>query len=102
MKTFLYAINKRNFNTFRHLTEKHYNRNNKLLKTSIKTFKKYLDHIKNSLSYNYSNGPLEGINNKIKVIKRTAFGYRSFLNFRRRIFITCNLTNIKETLIEYN
>ncbi len=68
------------------------------MKTSIKSFKKYLEYIRNSLSYSYSNGPLEGINNKIKVIKRVAFGYRSFLNLRRRIFISCNLINIRETL----
>ena len=28
-----------------------------------------------------SNGPLEGINNKIKVIKHISYGYKSFSNF---------------------
>ncbi|MFQ7173949.1 MAG: transposase [Thomasclavelia ramosa] len=31
----------------------------------------------NTLTTPYTNGPIEGINNKIKVIKRIAFGYRS-------------------------
>ncbi|MEG0569736.1 MAG: transposase, partial [Erysipelotrichales bacterium] len=39
----------------------------------------------------YSNGPIEGINNKIKVIKRVSYGYRSFLNFKLRIMICFNL-----------
>ncbi|MCY1570236.1 transposase, partial [Staphylococcus pettenkoferi] len=33
------------------------------------------------------NGPLEGINNKIKLIKRVSYGYRNFENFKARILI---------------
>jgi len=33
----------------------------------------------------YSNGFTEGCNNKIKVIKRNAYGYRNFERFRKRI-----------------
>lgn len=61
------------------------------MKTSINTCFYYLDFIKNSFTYNYSNGPIEGINNFVKVLKRIAFGYRNFANFRTRIFITRNL-----------
>ena len=43
--------------------------------------------------YNLTNGFIEGINNKIKVIKRVAFGYRNFNNFRTRIFASIN-TNL--------
>ncbi|MDU3614646.1 MAG: transposase, partial [Enterococcus avium] len=32
------------------------------------------------------NGVTEGLNNKIKLIKRIAFGYRNFYNFRARIY----------------
>jgi transposase len=35
----------------------------------------------------YTNGPVEGTNNKIKVIKRTAYGFRNFFNFRARILL---------------
>lgn len=50
-------------------------------------FKKYKQGICNALCYSFSNGPLEGINNKIKVMKRVAYGYRNFYNLRTRIYI---------------
>ncbi|MDM7863249.1 transposase, partial [Staphylococcus borealis] len=34
-----------------------------------------------------SNGPIEGFNNKIKVQKRIAYGYRNFENFKCRIMV---------------
>ena len=43
-------------------------------------------YILNSFDCPYSNGFTEGTNNKIKVIKRNAYGYRIFKNFRNRIF----------------
>ena len=39
----------------------------------------------------YSNGYTEGINNKIKVIKRIAFGYKSIELFRGRILYMFNV-----------
>jgi hypothetical protein len=36
----------------------------------------------------YPNGFLEGKNNRIKVIKRVAYGYRNVANFRQRILLT--------------
>ena len=45
--------------------------------------------ILNAFDCPYSNGFTEGVNNKIKVLKRIAFGYRSFRNFRTRI-LCCN------------
>lgn len=41
--------------------------------------------ILNSFSTNYTNGFTEGCNNKIKVLKRNAYGYRNFRRFRNRI-----------------
>ncbi|MBG7683073.1 ISL3 family transposase, partial [Enterococcus faecium] len=35
----------------------------------------------------YSNGPLECLNNHIKVLKRNAYGFRNFYNFKLRIMI---------------
>jgi Transposase and inactivated derivatives len=46
------------------------------------------EYILNSFDYRYSNSFTEGTNNKIKVIKRIAFGYRNFDNFRKRILFT--------------
>lgn len=39
----------------------------------------------NSIDFRYSNGFTEGCNNKIKVLKRNAYGYRNFNRFRNRI-----------------
>ena len=44
--------------------------------------------ILNAFDCPYSNGYTEGTNNKIKVIKRNAYGYRNFENFRNRIFLS--------------
>lgn len=63
-------------------------------KTVARTFKNWKTEIINSFivySYNtkpqnLTNGFIEGLNNKIKVIKRIAFGYRNFDNFKARIF----------------
>lgn len=41
--------------------------------------------VANSTKYDYSNGPLEGINHKIKNLKRSCFGFRNFENLLRRI-----------------
>lgn len=50
-----------------------------------KTFINWKDEILNSFEYPFSNGYTEGVNNKIKVIKRNAFGIRNFNRFRNRI-----------------
>lgn len=63
------------------------------MRVSIKTCFKYIDYIKNTFNSPYSNGLIEGTNNFIKVLKRDAFGFRRFVNFRTRIFITRNLFN---------
>jgi len=65
------------------------------MKTSVKTALKYIEYFSNGLKYEYSNGKLEGINNKIKVIKRIAFGYRSYFHFRNRILISFNVSKLK-------
>jgi len=44
--------------------------------------------ILNYFEYPYTNGFLEGKNNRIKVIKRVAYGYRNAANFRQRILLT--------------
>ena len=64
------------------------------MKTSIKTLKQHLPYIENSLFYPYSNGRIEGINNKIKVLNRVAYGYRNFNNFKNRILLHFKLRDI--------
>ena len=55
------------------------------MKTAFKTLKKYETYLLNMMDYSYTNGGIEGINNKIKVIKRTAFSFRSFYHFKAKI-----------------
>jgi transposase len=66
------------------------------MKTSVKTLKEYLPYIKNTLSNTYHNGFVEGNNNFIKVLKRIAFGFRSFRRFKARIMICKNLLHVKK------
>lgn len=47
-------------------------------------------YILNAFDCSYSNGFTEGVNNSIKVLKRIAYGYRNFQNFRRRILLYYN------------
>ncbi len=44
--------------------------------------------ILNYFDHRYTNGFVEGKNNRIKVIKRLAYGYRNSHNFRQRILLT--------------
>ena len=57
------------------------------LKECAKTYQNWYVEIKNSLEVPYSNGPTEGFNNKIKVLKRISFGFRNFTNFKARILL---------------
>lgn len=50
--------------------------------------------ILNSFDVSYTNGFTEGCNNKIKVLKRNAYGYRNFERFRNRILHTFNYGKI--------
>ena len=55
------------------------------------TIENWLEYIVNSfIDKRYSNGFTEGINNKIKVIKRNAFGYKNFQFLRKRILYIFN------------
>jgi transposase len=50
--------------------------------------KRWRQEILNYFDHPYTNGFVEGKNNRIKVIKRLAYGYRNRANFRQRIFLT--------------
>lgn len=58
-----------------------------VLKECAKTYQNWIEEIRNSLLVPYSNGVMEGYNNKIKVLKRIAFGFRNFHNFKARILL---------------
>ena len=58
---------------------------------AAKTIENWLPYIVNSfIDKRLSNGFTEGINNKIKVIKRIAFGYKNFNFFRLRLMYILN------------
>jgi transposase len=67
--------------------------------TSIKQFEKladsFLGHKAGLLSYfahRISTGPLEGLNDKIKVLKRQAYGFRDKEYFKLRLYFLHNDT----------
>lgn len=53
--------------------------------TCSNTLINWQDGILNTFDYPYTNGFTEGCNNRIKVLKRNAYGYRNFNRFRKRI-----------------
>ena len=72
---------------------------NPIFQTVFKTFLKDKDKIMNSLELPYSNAKLEATNNFIKVIKRNAFGFRNFENFKIRIVIALNIKKERTKLV---
>ncbi|SNM61242.1 transposase [Streptococcus pneumoniae] len=62
-----------------------------IFQTVFKTFLKNKEKIVNALQLPYSSAKLEATNNLIKLIKRNAFGFRNFENFKKRIFIALNI-----------
>ena len=83
----LYAVKKRDQSLFEDCLNREVSGLPETYTTTLRTFKKFLPQIQNALHYSYSNGPLECLNNHIKVLKRNAYGFRSFYNFKLRIMI---------------
>jgi transposase len=63
----------------------------KYLKKFIGTLERWWDEVVNACIYKENNGRQEGINNKIKMVKRRGYGYRNCLNFEQRIYAECNV-----------
>ena len=64
-------------------------------KELLHTLGNWREEILNYLDYRITNGFVEGKNNRIKTIKRAAYGYRNMANFRLRILATnpsCKVT----------
>ena len=74
------------------MTIKH--NNFKRFESNDNSSKKYMKYIENIFESNITNGVIEGLNNKIKSIKRTAFGYSNFSNFKKRILIQVGIISI--------
>ncbi len=57
-------------------------------KELLHTLSNWRDEILNYFDYRITNGFVEGKNNRIKTIKRMAYGYRNMDHFRLRILAT--------------
>jgi len=55
----------------------------------LKTFRNWRTWIMHFFPHRYTNAAAEGMNNKIKLIKRLGFGFESFDHFRLRLLHTC-------------
>lgn len=95
-QTILYSLKNNNYKQLEIVLNNKYDKISNYMQTSIKTLKSYLPYIKNTLSNPYNNGFVEGNNNFIKVLKRIAFGFRSFRRFKARIMICKNLLYVKK------
>ena len=60
----------------------------KELQAFIKTMNKLFGYILNFFIRRLTNSIAEGINNKIKKIKRDGYGFRNIENFEKRIIIS--------------
>ena len=91
------VIKHNNFKRFEEIVKKYLGskeRISKKMMIALKTLKKYMKYIENMFESNITNGVIEGLNNKIKSIKRTAFGYSNFSNFKKRVLIQAGIISI--------
>ena len=88
-----YALEKSDYNSFK--ITLHEAANYQLssgLRRVLRTFTKFHESLKNTFKHpQLTNGPIEGINNKIKVLKRNAYGYRNYHHFKNRILLISRL-----------
>ncbi len=91
------AIKHNNFKRFEEIVKKYLASKEKIsnkMMIALKTLRKYMKYIQNMFESNITNGVIEGLNNKIKSIKRTAFGYSNFSNFKKRVLIQAGIISI--------
>ena len=92
----LLSIREKNYDNFIYVIDNINNSISDYMKTSIKTLAEFKNKIYNTFNNNYHNGFIEGNNNFIKVLKRIAFGFRSFRKFKARIMIFKGLIKINK------
>jgi transposase len=64
------------------------------IRSFVKLIERWEEYIKNSLRNNYSNSFAEGLNNKVRVIQRMAYGYKDFDYLRLKIIQQFNFREI--------
>lgn len=90
----LQSIREKNYSNFISAINNVDNLISDYMKTSIRTLTEFKDKIYNTFNNHYHNAFIEGNNNFIKVLKRIAFGFRSFRKFKARIMICKGLVQI--------
>ena len=95
----LFHFQEKHADYFFELTTESISAVNPIFQTIFRTFLRDQDKIINALELPYSNAKLEATNNLIKVIKRNAFGFRNFENFKTRIFIALNIRKERTNLV---
>ena len=87
----LFHFQEKRVDEFFDLIEENRSKVNHYFQTVFRTFLRHKQYIKNALETHYSNAKLEATNKLIKDIKRLGFGFRNFINFKKRVFITLNI-----------
>ena len=87
----LFHFQEKRVDEFFELIEENMSKVNHYFQTVFRTFLRHKQYIKNALETDYSNAKLEATNKLIKDIKRLGFGFRNFINFKKRVFITLNI-----------
>ena len=62
-------------------------------KKSVATIKRWLAEIVGYFEQKTTNAVVEGINNKLKLLKRSGFGFRNFKNFELRALLAWHFPN---------
>ena len=63
-------------------------------RNSVATIKRWLAEVVGYFERRTTNGVVEGINNKLKLLKRCGFGFRNFNNFKIRALLFWHYPNI--------
>lgn len=92
----LFAFKNKNKEAFIQILSSSHDSVSDYMKTSIRTLIEFKDMILNTFDNSYHNGFIEGNNNFIKVLKRIAFGFRSFRRFKARIMICKGLVSLRK------
>ncbi len=98
-QSLLYAIQRNDYELLEKIIKEENEEISDYMQTSIKTLREFKEYIKNTLEQPYSNGVMERNNNTCKLIKRIAFGYRNFKNFKAKILIITNIFRKKKGVL---
>ncbi len=87
----LFHFQEKRVDEFFDLIEENRSKVNHYFQTVFRIFLRHKQYIQNALETDYSNAKLEATNKLNKDIKRLDFGFRNFINFKKRVFITLNI-----------